>query len=854
MLRKRLIKSTSTSSNSISEFNFNGTIINLDKFQQEVVKADITKNIRIIACAGSGKTTTILCRIKYLIDKGIDPKRIILTTFNIEAADNLKKRLGDLINSTNKSNGMRIGTFDSISAYFYFKYFKQEQFVGVNEYSNLLLEYLQSESGKNILDLYDYVFFDEFQDINEIQFKIISEFYKAKKIITVIGDDAQNIYQWRGSNISYILNFDKIFENTVTFKLENNYRSTPEIIALANNSIKNNSDQIEKNMFAINPSISKKPFIKKYSNASDQAQKIIKEIISYQKNNINLDSIVIISRNNFSLKLFEEEIEIYNKKSNERKLEYIAMITDNDKQTTNQNYKDKLCLATIHKIKGAEWDIVYMIDVDDRYFPSDVSDIGIQEERRLFYVAVTRARKELFISFQSNTISRFIRELSRNIYVFPDYNDKYFSIQDERNVQLKTKVTEIIGLLNEKDLQELRKLNIIPAFTAKEIKIHESTKIDKNISDNNLQADYGIYIDTYISRQIGLNNKQSRGLENHIANCVINSIQLNSMDFALYCEFKLQSKFLLYSQLSYSDIEYNLHNELSKGDKRTSILKHLITKIITKAKHINVKPHEIYVTKSGFLPAEFNTEMKKSYDAYITEKEISREDIYRISLCQNVYANRKRLLYRNVYEYFDSNKEIYENIDKFIDKYKSNRLYSKLVIVDNEKLIAGELDLYDSNTKRIIDYKTSTNVLQLDWILQLLTYTALVRLYTNHKVDFIEIYNPVSGIEYEINVKSWNKEKELLDKLIETRNLSLDKEKINIIKVNSNSNSNYNSNVNYGNTEKKSRIKVKTIKNDNISLKDFSGNTLAPEKDLLTGLDLDILDIYNSMKKDIRKR
>ena len=851
MIRKRLIKSTSTTqstshstsqsiSNSISQFNFDGNILNLDKFQQEVVKADIDKHIRIIACAGSGKTTTILCRIKYLIDAGVDPKRIILTTFNIEAADNLKKRLIQLLT---KNLAMRIGTFDSISAYFYFRYFKQDKFIGVNEYSNLLFEYLQSESGKNILDLYDYVFFDEFQDINEIQFKIINEFYKAKKIITVIGDDAQNIYQWRGSNISYILNFDKIFENTITFKLENNYRSTPEIIALANNSIKNNTDQIEKNMLAHNPSCNKKPKIYKYKNSSEQAQSIIKHIISQQEKGINLDSSVIIARNNFSLKLFEEEIEIFNKKSNERKIDYIALISDNDKQASNQNYKNKLCLATIHKIKGAEWDIVYLIDLDDKYFPSDVSDIGIQEERRLFYVAVTRARKELFITFQSNTISRFIRELDRDLYEFPEYNDKYFSLQDERNVQFKIKVTEIIGLLNENDLQELRKLNIIPSFNPKEIKIHEATKIDKNIANNNLYADYGIYIDTYISRQFGLYNKKSGGLENSIANCVINSIQLNSLEFAIYCEFKLQSKFLLYSNLNHNEIESKILNILYNddvSDNKISIVRNIIIKIFTKAKKINVKPHEIYITKTGFLPQEFNGQMKKSYDEYTSEKEISRNDIYNISLCQNVYSNRKRLLYRNVFEYFDSNKDIYDNINIFVDKYKSHQLYSKYVINDNIQMISGELDLYDVDTKKIIDYKTSTsNLLQLDWILQLLAYTSLIRLNTKFEVKYINIYNPLSGLELEIDISDWKFEKELLAKLIEVRNKSLDKEKLNIISSNK-------SIPEEKKTLKKSRITVKTIKNE---IKDYSGNITKPEKDLLTGLDLDILDIYNSMKK-----
>ena len=110
------------------------------------------------------------------------------------------------------------------------------------------------------------------------------------------------------------------------------------------------------------------------------------------KKNIKLDNIVIISRNNFGLKIFEEQLELYNRDNPDKKrIEYIALITDNDKNIT-KTYENKLCLATIHKIKGCEWSYVFLIDLDDKIFPSDCDDIGIQEERRLLYVAVTRAK------------------------------------------------------------------------------------------------------------------------------------------------------------------------------------------------------------------------------------------------------------------------------------------------------------------------------------------------------------------------------------------------------------------------------------------------------------------------------
>lgn len=767
----RIKVKTIINNENISDYNFGDKKINLDKYQELVVKADINKNLRIIACAGSGKTTTILCKIKYMIDfHKINPKKILLTTFNIDASNILKSRLKTLFN---KTPDVRIGTFDSIAAHFYFKYFKQEGFVGVNEYSTLLLNYLNSSNSKNILDLYDYIFFDEFQDINNIQFDIIKKFSDNGAKIIAIGDDAQNIYQWRGSNISYILNFDKIFINTLTLKLENNYRSTPEIINMATAIIKINTDQIEKKMIPNNPSHIK-PLIKKYNNNIEQAQQIINNINKLIKNGVKLDNIVIISRNNFGLKIFEEQLELFNRDNNDKKrIEYIALITDNDK-TNSKIYSDKLCLATIHKIKGCEWEYVYLIDLDDKIFPSDCDDIGIQEERRLLYVAVTRAKRFLEISFTSNTISRFIGEISQNLYDFPEYKKSYFDISNRRNILTKTKVTELIQLLNNEDYEYLRKNNILPNFITKEIQIHNSNIYINEILDNNLQADYGIYIDTYISRMFGLHNNKSNGLENSTAKCTIYSIELNSQYYNVYIESKLSLFLILYGY----DIKKIIHTIFDMEESKMNMLSSIINKIIKKSEKLNVHPFEIYVTKYGFLPNEFESTMIDSYDKYISNTLIDNKHIYNISLCHNVYLNRKRLLYRDCFEMFDENKKIYDDIILFCNKYSNNNILIKKTLIDKDRMICGELDMYDETLNKIVDFKTSLSKhIQIEWILQLLTYTALMKCIYKSNISLISIYNPITGFEYNIDIKDWNKEKELLDYLKKIRD-EKDKKKI----------------------------------------------------------------------------
>jgi superfamily I DNA and RNA helicase len=745
------------------QFKFGDKVVNLDKFQNKVITSDTTKNLRIIACAGSGKTTTILCKIKYMIDNlKINQKRILLTTFNIDAANILKDRLKLLLN---KNPEVRIGTFDAISAHFYFKYFKQDGFVGVNEYSTLLLNYLNSDSGKTILDLYDYVFFDEFQDINNIQFEIIKKFVENGSKLIAIGDDAQNIYQWRGSNISYILNFDKIFQNTITIKLENNYRSSPEIINFATNIIKNNLDQIDKKMLPNNPS-NNLPYIKKYKNNIEQAQDIINQINKMIHDKIKLDELVIISRNNFGLKLFEEQLELYNRDNPDKKrIEYIALITDNDKNIT-KSYENKLCLATIHKIKGCEWKYVFLIDLDDKIFPSDCDDIGIQEERRLLYVAITRAKLFIQISFTSNTISRFIQEIDSKLYNFPEFKKIYFEINNKRSNQIKTKVTELIQLLNNEDYENIRKQDILSTFMPKEIQIHNTNTYNKEILDNNLQADYGIYIDTYISRMFGLKNIKSNGLENLTAKCTIYSIELSAQQYNIYLESKLPIQLLMYEY----DIIKMYHSVFDLDEYKMNILENILNKIIAKAKYLKVYPSYIYVTKSGFLPNEFESMMISSYNNYILSKQIDNKDIYNISLCQNVYLNRKRLLYRDCYAMFDKEKKIYDDINIFCDKYYKNKIEIKKTIIDNDRLISGELDMYDETEKKIIDFKTSLNKhIQIEWILQLLTYASLIKTKTKLPVDYISIYNPISGLEYIIDIKNWFKEKELLDYLKKVR-------------------------------------------------------------------------------------
>ena len=445
----------------------------MNEKQLEAVKS--LENTLVVAGAGSGKTYTIVNKIKYLLDNNIyKENELLVISFTNESVNDLKRKIDynldimtfhklaiTLINNPDMKISNEYYLKFIINEYFnsYGKYNKKQNklikrilqemdidnlkkliFTFINLYKSnyndinyllnlyqkshfinkiyfkIILEiyhiYNQEIESSNLYDFndmikiatnninnniiktnYKYIIIDEFQDTSLNRFKLIDAIMKQNNAkIFVVGDDYQSIYRFSGCNLDIFLNFNKLVSNLNIINLDYNYRNPKEIIDVANSFIMKNKNQIKKETICLK-NINKPIKICFYKNKRTAIEKILKYIDS---------KYLILGRNNKDKNLF--------------------------------NVQDKPFL-TIHKSKGLEEDNIILINLtnNNNSLPSKIKNHKIinkliktdyypyEEERRLFYVALTRTRNNIYLLVPKSNYSIFIKELMKNYKNYIEY-------------------------------------------------------------------------------------------------------------------------------------------------------------------------------------------------------------------------------------------------------------------------------------------------------------------------------------------------------------------------------------------------------------------------------------------------
>ena len=183
------------------------------------------------------------------------------------------------------------------------RYIDRKREGGLMDFDDLLVLWLELlKKDESIRQQYQkrfqYVLVDEYQDTNKLQSSLIDLLGEGHGNVMVVGDDSQSIYSWRGADCSNILEFPKRYAGAKTFKIETNYRSTPEILNLANSAIAANLNQFEKELQAVRDTGSK-PIVVSCNDANEQAAFVSQRALELREEGIELDNMAILYRSHF---------------------------------------------------------------------------------------------------------------------------------------------------------------------------------------------------------------------------------------------------------------------------------------------------------------------------------------------------------------------------------------------------------------------------------------------------------------------------------------------------------------------------------------------------------------------------
>ena len=493
----------------VTQDDYSRIMGNLNAAQEQIVLAE-DPTLLAIAGPGSGKTRTIVRRIAYLVKvKRVDPDRILVLAYNRNAVRELRLRLQELIGAI--ASRLRVYTFHGLALALLGRTQGNQRLTKDTEFQQLLKEACdliaegdESEDADiqvrriQLLGNVEYIFVDEYQDVAEDEYRLIKliaglgdsgdESRSVQINLCAIGDDDQNLYEFRGTSAKYIQQFEEEYR-AKRFLLTENYRSTEAIIAAANHLIQHNpkrSKQTPDEQVRINADrqgeIGKPVAAFSFSDRASQAVWVTQKIQSWLRDGVAANDIAVLARqwdilSPIRLLLEREKIATYALKGGDIKLirnRVTCQLIDELNQESDRIFSPQESVKSWMASRFSAWNrseteptvktllkIATDLDLERGYGAEEIalplsagevfatlyeynnSDVNLEEnavlvtschgakglefrkvilltdnfqtsanqiesERRLFYVAMTRAKEELLLC--GTHPSQFVRE------------------------------------------------------------------------------------------------------------------------------------------------------------------------------------------------------------------------------------------------------------------------------------------------------------------------------------------------------------------------------------------------------------------------------------------------------------
>jgi superfamily I DNA/RNA helicase len=303
------------------------------------------------------------------------------------------------VDADNKTNAERIYKIN--------KYLKEHMEIqGLRDYTDQLIDAIKFlKEFPSEIPKFEHVLVDEYQDVNAMQIELL-KLFNAPNFFAV-GDPRQAIFGWRGSDINYILNFEKDYGDSEIIHLTKNYRSTKEIVDFTNLSIEQMGLPSLEHHYKFEKA---KINILDFEHEEAERDFVIREIVT---SGLEPKEIFVLARTNRQLMELSQVLKI-------RGINHVVKTEEIINFT--ETPEGAITLATIHAIKGLEAKRVFVIGANDQNFPCKATDHPAiemikkedynreEEERRLFYVALSRAKESLYITYTGKKPTYFISD------------------------------------------------------------------------------------------------------------------------------------------------------------------------------------------------------------------------------------------------------------------------------------------------------------------------------------------------------------------------------------------------------------------------------------------------------------
>jgi DNA polymerase III epsilon subunit-like protein len=335
-----------------------------------------------------------------------------------------------------------------------------------------------------------------------------------------------------------------------------------------------------------------------------------------------------------------------------------------------------------------------------------------------------------------------------------------FESKEDNTIKQEYSVNDIVLLLNTEVIDEMRTNNFITDFDIDcsdlitSLDLDNKIEFSEEIKKGAYEPDFGEFVDRYITRQLIIN--KTVDFKDNDTMMILNAIILSNDEMELFNKYKINNTVLELNKKKYSDEETQ--------------------NLIDKIKSQKTKTPYQNVIKENTYPFHFLKNLKESYINCQSKKsnDLVIKDIYNISLCRNCNNDRRRLVYRNIFNFFNQmlNRGIKDNMDKYIEIMDDHDLICKKTVYHKFKDVAvlmGEIDLIDWTEETLVDIKCSESDFKLEWYVQLLIYYAFLESKEQDKIKYLGIINIMNGKYYkikkpDINVKSFIKYIELMIK------------------------------------------------------------------------------------------